>query len=112
MRAFFTQDSLRKLERTIKLKQKALASRRNEVIAYNAGGQVIVEKAKSLVRKDTGVLQDSIGVKVKSGAVTVGSDLPYATVSEYKDKPYMRPAIKSEKRKVLNAIASEYKKRI
>lgn len=104
------QSKLMALERRALKKQKQLTSQRAVNKSLKKGANIGRDIAKSMVSVKSGELRDSIEVIEAGDTVQIIADKPYATVSEYKDRAYMRPAMKSTK--LLRAIADEHKKNI
>lgn len=104
--------SLRKVKRNIEKKRKRLLSTRLKKRALKKGADIVKSRARSLVTVGSGSLRDSLKVIEQGNAVFIVSDDPGALSSEYLDTPYLRPASKSERRKVVKKIAEEYKRNV
>ncbi len=84
-------------------------------------GQVLESKSKQLAPIKTGALKKSIKITKESKTkIRVGSDLNYSLAQEFGSvangrvippQPYMRPALKESKLKMLNAFINAGKKK-
>jgi len=77
-------------------------------------GIVVQRDAKELVPVDTGNLKGSITHRVDGNAAIVGTNVEYAEHVEYgtvrsQAKPYMRPAIDANRRKLIKRFAQMIK---
>lgn len=101
--------SLVKYRKNVEKYKKRYTSSRIRTMSLKAGASEVEEEAKKQVTVLSGELRDSIGKKVEGESVLVTVSAPHATVSEYKDKPFMRPAAKIAAHKAVSAIANAYR---
>ncbi len=111
IKAVVNQSDLQKLLRNVGRVKRRMTGKRSVNKTLKKGALVGQKIAQELVTVKTGTLKKSIAVTEEGSIVRLVANEPYAAVSEYKDKPYMRPVLK-QKHKILRAAANEHKKNI
>lgn len=78
------------------------------------GAETVCESAKSFCPVDTGRLKSSINVQLSGNSAVISADVEYASYVEFgtskmSAKPYLVPALLSNKQDILSAIAEMIK---
>lgn len=110
IRAVFDKRTLRATEAKLEKRRKKALLRKNIKSALRVGAAISLEEAKRLVPVDTGKLRDDLKIRVYGNSIIIRSVLPYATAQEFKNRPFLRPTLKTKKTAIVDAVRQEYKK--
>lgn len=102
--------ALRKTQAALERRKKKALLRKNIKKALRPGAEIGLDEAKRLVPVDTGKLRDNLAIRVYGNGLIIRSTLPYAAFNEFKNRPFLRPVIKTKKDNIVSAVRDEYKK--